>query len=295
MEKDFRSNSHYRDAVEFYTRLLAPGAGHVYNSTDVAIAADGAGAFLVGQCFGGTLEEGPSTALYRCAFDTAQLEKVDERKGARLPRVAPTGDRLAWVASNPQGRGDIVVVASGTGCGTRREFPLAALIEQLSWSADGQRLLVLAAGLAADLAGYQGGVALKDDADETDKVSWLPEVRGDADEDVWRRAWVIDAATGEARRISAETTNVWEAAWCGPDLLLTASDHHSEAAWYGATLRLADISTGRERLLHTPEDQIGLAQASRDGSSVAFIEAICSDRGIVCGECGVGPKAVGLK
>ncbi|MEI9984804.1 MAG: hypothetical protein WDN69_17305 [Aliidongia sp.] len=40
---------------------------------------------------------------------------------------------------------------------------------------------------------------------------------------------------------------------------------------------------GAERVIYRPDDQIGLPAGAPDGSRIAFVEAFCSDRGVVCG------------
>jgi dipeptidyl aminopeptidase/acylaminoacyl peptidase len=282
MERDFRSDPHYVETADLYARLFAPGTGHVYNCTDVQVPRHGRGLVFVGHGFASTLEAGPTTALDRCDLDRPGLQLIDDDGGARLPRPAPTDDRLAWVVPNPRGAGDLVIVAADEGRGERREVAVPGLVEELAWAPDGTRLLLLVAGGGADLAGYQGGFALSE-AEDPDLPSWLPDVTTDHGADAWRRAWLIDSASGATRRISGDGTNVWEAAWCGGDVVVTASDHHGEGSWYRSTLRLIDPQSGGERELYVPVDQIGLPQGAPNERWIAFIEGICSDRGIVCG------------
>jgi dipeptidyl aminopeptidase/acylaminoacyl peptidase len=283
VERDFRSNPHYKEATALFSGLFGAGTGHVYYPSDFDVAADGSAAFLAGQSFTGSLEGGPTTSLYRCDLERGGLQRIDGTSGARLPRAAPLDDRLAWVVANGKGAGDVVIVAAGDGGGARREIAVAGLVEQLAWSADGSRLLLLVAGLGADLAGYQGGFALDHKEDEG-LPSWLPEVVTGDDEDLWRRVWLIDTASGSTAKVSNDRSNVWEVSWCGDAILATASDDPGEGSWYRSTLRLIDPRNGTERELYAPAEQIGLAAASPDGQRIAFVEAICSDRGIICGD-----------
>ncbi len=292
MERDFRSNPHFAEAAEFFTRLFAPGTGHVYQPGDIDVAPHGNAAFFAGSSFAASLESAPTTAIYRCDFEARLLAPLDGGAQGRLPRCAPTDDRLAWVIPNANGVGDMVIIAAEEGRGRRCELTVAGLVEQLAWSADGCRLLLLVADPGADLAGYQGGFALMQDRD-TALPSWLPEVLTDDRQDVWRRAWVLHTASGAMAKVSNDSTNVWEAAWCGQDILVTASDHHGEGSWYRSTLRLIDGRTGAERELYVPVDQVGLPQASPDGSRIAFVEAVCSDRGIICGSLKLIETATG--
>jgi dipeptidyl aminopeptidase/acylaminoacyl peptidase len=105
------------------------------------------------------------------------------------------------------------------------------------------------------------------------------------DAEEWRRLWIVDVASGEARRASRDGLNVWEAAWVGSDRVATiVSEGPSEGDWYTAPLALLDLETGIERVLYPSEVQLGYVEGSPDGSALAVLEAVCSDRYLVAGD-----------
>ena len=115
---------------------------------------------------------------------------------------------------------------------------------------------------------------------------WVPDVESVDDGDAERRSlWLVDVASGEARRVSAEDRNVWEADWCGAGhAVAVTSDGAGEDAWYGAGVSLVDLASGEERPLASSDVQFGWVAGSPSGATVAVIEAVCSDRVVVCGD-----------
>jgi dipeptidyl aminopeptidase/acylaminoacyl peptidase len=280
MERDFRTSTEFKATETFYNALFAPGGGHVYAAPEVVVAPNGTQAYITGLSFRGNLEDGPSGGVYRIDLATGALAAV-HGSAARLPRPSPDGARIAFVASDG---GERLLIAEADGSAPAVGAPaIDGTIESVEWSADSRSLLLLVAGRGADLAGYQGGYATTAAAE--DGPAWLPEVTTGQEAFLWRRLWLLDVGSGALRPVSAETTNVWEASWCGPDLIAAVrSSHHGEGSWYASTLVVIDAADGAERELYRPADQIGLPAGSPDGRHVAFVEAVCSDRGIVCGQ-----------
>jgi dipeptidyl aminopeptidase/acylaminoacyl peptidase len=279
MQRDIRSTPEGRAVWDFYTALLAPGSGRPYSGFDLAPLPDGAVAFT-GMTFQGALEDGPSSAIHLARAD-GSAPRVGPF-GSRLARPSPDGTRLAFVAPDPDGPGDRLFLAAADSSNPQPAGATPGIIEQVRWSPDGASILTVVAGLGADLAGYQGGYATKADGD--DGPAWLPEVATGKEANLWRRLWLHDPATGAARLVSADGVNVWEASWCGPERIgAVCTRDHSEGAWYRATLDLIEAASGAQRTVHEPKDQIALPAGSPDGKWLAFVEAFCSDRGILCG------------
>lgn len=290
MQRDIRSSEAFKAVEAFYGALFAPGESHVYAAPDVVASADGTRAYLAGLCFRGSLEDGPSSGIYAIELASGAMAALHDGV-ARLPRPSPDGTRLAFVAASVSGAEALIIAAMPGGAATATH-EVDGAIEQIQWSPDGGALLLLVAGRGADLAGYQGGYATTTAV--ADGPSWLPEVKTGEEDFLWRRLWRLDLDSGALTQVSAPATNVWEACWCGPDAIaVVRSGHHGEGSWYGSTLALIDLAGGEERVLHRPADQIGLPAASPDGRHVAFIEAVCSDRGVVCGALKVARLADG--
>ncbi len=294
MQRDIRSTSEFKAVEAFYAALLSPGEGRVYAVPEIRPAADGLSAHFTGLAFAGSFEDGPSTGVYRMDLASGEFTAI-HAGAARLTRLSPDGSRLAFVARLAGEEAERLVIAAPDGSGPQAAPEAAGFIEQVEWSPDGRAILLLVAGLGADLAGYQGGHAT---AVAVEGPDWLPEVKTDREENLWRRLWLLDVATQTLKLLSAPATNVWEASWCGAGhIAVTRGGHHGEGSWYASTLALISATDGAERELYRPADQIGLPAGSPDGRQVAFVEAVCSDRGIVCGTAklaGVGGGVTAL-
>lgn len=274
MLRDIRLTEAFRSVENFYNALLLPGAGHVFSASEVAIDHRGGRLYLAGVGFSGTLEDGPSTQIYR--LESGRLTPVS-RGPAKLPRSSPRDGRLAFVA--PQDGGDLLFLEKPDGtiapCAT-----FEGHVEELSWSPDGTRLLLTVAGLGADLSGHEGGFAT---ARTSDGPEWLPNLETGTEENLWRRLWIYEIEPARARALSPSGTNVWEASWCGNEAaIVVCSSDHGEGSWYKSSLALIDLDR-TQRTIYAPNDQIGLPAGSPDGTKIAFVEAFCSDRGVVCG------------
>lgn len=286
MQSDIRESEAFRAVERFYSAMFAPGAGHVHAVEECIPAAAGTHAYLTGLSFQAGLLEGPTARIYRLDLASGSLAAVFAR-AARLPRPAPDESCLACVM-RPEGSPDERLCLAAPDGELISSHPIDGFIEQVEWSPDGSMLLLVVAGAGSDLPGYLGGFARKTTAAGP---TWLPDVQTGAEGFRWRRLWILDVATGLLRAVSRPGTNVWEATWHGPHFLAAVcSDDHGEGSWYASTLRRIALADGDENVLYVPTDQIGLPRGSPDGAHLAFVEATCSDRGIVCGTLrAIGP------
>jgi dipeptidyl aminopeptidase/acylaminoacyl peptidase len=272
-EKPARSAEH--DVDEFYGSLFGPGSGRIFNLTDLqSIGSDTASAIGVGLRFRETLDAGPTPVLCEIDLQTGANKILTGTDGASLVRARFDGS-LAWVIT--EASTCYLTLARLPGSDVPR-IALPGHAEQLAWSHDGSLILIVLAGYGADLAGFQGGYALNE-AVPLDE----PSGSGQVEQDNWRSAWIYNVVEGSLSRVSAPTTNIWEAAWCGDEIAAIASDAPTESAWYSATVRLIFPGSGKEDILHVPRDQIGHLSCAPGGSDIAFVEAASSDRGLVCG------------
>lgn len=199
------------------------------------------------------------------------------------PRWSPDGRMLAWLSDHKtEGRHQLQLWRDGEAADGPE---VEGTVEYHRWSPDGSRILLGVAGPGADQAGGMGsGTVAEEDA--TDDPPWLPVVEGPTRTEGWRRAVVVDVADNSARTLSRADLNVWEAVWKGDGhVLAVCSDGDpGEGAWYTADLRTIDVADGADAVTYRPADQIGWPAASVDGTAVAVVEAVCSDRWIVAGE-----------
>ena len=271
-----RSDTHGRDDhdgrprdTQLLLQLLRPG--------DVALSPDGARiAFAVSASF---REQGKPIETRLWVGDVGG--ELEQREAGSLPRFSPDGSRLAFASDRGhEGRLSLRVDDRELG-----EIP--GSVEDIHWSPDGARLLVLAADLGADRAGADSATKIEEAGAEAQD----PKVFRPAK--FWRRLWLVDAATGDTRDVTPESVNVFELGWAGGKVAAVCSDEPSESAWYDAWLGLIDLEGRSVERVHTPKWQLQAPRIS-PGGRVAFVEGFSSDRGTLTGTVhvlGVGPIA----
>jgi dipeptidyl aminopeptidase/acylaminoacyl peptidase len=274
MQRDIRGTREFASIARFYEALFDPSKSHIHAASEIAADREGSRIVVAGITFAGTLESGPSTRIYR--LENNKLISLGDRPG-KLPRLSPRDGRLAFAASGDNG--DTLMIENGAGALVAAKT-FEGHIEELRWSPDGSRVLLVIAGLGADVSGHEGGFATTRAESGPD---WLPEVETGVEQNLWRRLWLYHLSEDRAELLSSPTTNIWEASWCGTDrIAVVRSSNHDEGSWYNSSLALVDMQ-GAERILHKPAEQIGLPTGSPDGTKIAFVEAFCSDRGVICG------------
>src|SRR5437660_1586839 len=168
---------------ELVMGLLRPG--------EVALSADGARiAFVVAASF---REKGKPIETRLWIGDVAgELQQGDP---GSLPRFSPDGSRLAYASDRGhEGRLSLWVDDQELG-------EIRGSVEDIQWSPDGARLLILAADLGADRAGADTATKVREaGADPQDPKIFRPA-------QFWRRLWLVDAATGETIDVTPENVN----------------------------------------------------------------------------------------
>jgi dipeptidyl aminopeptidase/acylaminoacyl peptidase len=254
---------------ELVLELLRPG--------EVALSPDGSRiAFAVSALF---REKGKPIETRLWVGDVEG--ELHAGEAGSLPRFSPDGARLAFASDRGhEGRQSLRVNDAELG-----EIP--GSVEDIHWSPDGSRLLVLAADLGADKAGAESALKIQEaDAKEEDPKVVRPGK-------FWRRLWLVDAESGETRDVTPEGVNVFEVGWAGGKAAAVCTDDPSESAWYDAWLGLTDLDARTVERVHMPKWQLQAPRIS-PGGQVAFIEGFSSDRGTLTGTVNVlgrGPIA----
>jgi dipeptidyl aminopeptidase/acylaminoacyl peptidase len=277
MKGDFRTSAEFAEARQFYAGLLGL-RGHVFGARSPCGHASTKDIHFIGQSFDEDFEAGMAHRLYRVTGREGAPVRLNDRETRQIG-LSPDGRKLAVACAGQEAGTDRIELWSGDSA-----IAAAAVfgrIEQVDWSPDGEKLLLVVAGAGADLAGIHGGYAQKG---ESDAPAWLPQVDWGAGDDLWRSIQIWNLKDAPAALTSAPL-NVWEASWCGPDrIVAVTSDDHREGSWYASGLSLIDAGSGAVTLAHRPPDQMGVPRGAPDGSRVAFIQAFCSDRGLVAGQ-----------
>lgn len=282
MQRDLRETPLYGEIEEHFRRALEPGFGRITGAVDLAPSPDASRIAFTGSRMEG-LEGTPSDRIAVADVAAGTIEEITAGPNDdRLPRWSPDGSMLAFLSDRREAGRFQALLLSYSRIGEAVALPeVEGTLESLSWSRDGTRLLFISAGLGADRPAASGS-GVTSGKDET--PSWLPHVEGSGEHE-WRRLWVLDLESWGVRRLSAEGTNVWEANWCGDDAISAiASTSPDEDAWYEASLVLIDAATGAERELFRSDVQLGLPTPNGNGTRVAVVEALCSDRIVVAGD-----------
>jgi len=273
----------YQEIEGFFRALHVPGQDCITDGTDLNLAPDGKKAVFTATIFR-DLGSAPVSRIGCVDLTSGKLSLIAAGAGSdRLPRFSPDGRWIAFLSDRDQPGNFQLFIADPTSDKTRACPQVDGVIESLAWSPDGTRLLLGVAGFGADMAGCQGGATtFKQTAVQ---ASWMPTIdRGDAS-NLWRSAYVFDVIAQSHRRIGPEKLNVWECAWLGTqEITAIVTGSHSEGSWYQAKLVTLSLDGGAPQDVYQPENQIGYLAGSPDGKRVAFIEAVCSDRLIMCGD-----------
>jgi dipeptidyl aminopeptidase/acylaminoacyl peptidase len=284
MERDLRDTPLFKDVESFVRSVLEPGFGAAWPAGDPAPSPDGGWIAYRGQRLD-RMEGHPEGRICLVRADGSGLRQItDGPNDDSEPRWSPDGTRLSFRSDRAsKGQHQLYELDAAVPAEARRVGELPGTVEWHRWSADGARLLAGVAGNAAEQADALGSGTL---GSERDVPTWVPEVESSDDADAERRSlWLVEVETGDVRRVSSGSRNVWEADWCGHDhAVAITSEGAGEDAWYGAGLALVDLATGEERPLAASDVQLGWVAGSPAGDRVAVIEAVCSDRVVVCGD-----------
>ncbi len=234
-------------------------------------------AFTAASSFAGQ-GEGPRSRIALMSLGGALLR---ETGGAhdRLPRWSPDGARLAFLSGGlrPGFPGlHLVNLQSGAVAALGQ---VEGAVEDFTWSRDGHELLVLAEHAPPAPAGDAPGI---------DQPAGGPDPRVVRPGQSWQRLYRVVVATGQTTAVGPPDLSVWEFDWDGLNTVVAIlSVDPSESGWYTAFLGLIDLVGGTVQVLHRPQWQLSSPCLSPDGTHVAFLEGICSDRGSLSGTVSV--------
>jgi dipeptidyl aminopeptidase/acylaminoacyl peptidase len=276
MLKDLRGTPEHQTVQTLYEALWQPGTQTLNGAHDLQVIGDDV--YFIGTSAGDSLLESHRQAIYKLGSDGAPRMVWP---GARMCQITAEMGLAACVYRCQGGESDQQVrLHSLHGSADRAAWNADGAVEALRWSPDGTRLLILVAGRAADVAGIAGGFAMRG---QHQCETWLPEIASPGGDGRWRSLWVWFPGDDAPRRLTQPPCNPWEMAWCGDgSALAVASADHGEGSWYASRLLKVSLD-GETSTLRTPHDQLGIPCATPSGRRIAWIEAVCSDRGLVCG------------
>ncbi len=273
----------YEAAFEFFRRVLEPGLDLPLAATDFQVAPDGRRALWTAETRL-QLAGRPGSRIYVTDLDerTSSPLLADAIPGQHGGRWSPAGDRVSFIATIDSGQPAVHVVDPNL---PSRSCEVVALPgfepEALEWAADG-RILVLAAEEGAEMGVTSGSGQLPVAGDAEASEPWWPEVRSGGLRG-WRTIFAISPESWNRQRITPEGSNVWEFTATGDLLLAVVSDRPTEGDWTHSRLELLHLQGGERRVVHRPRGQLTSPVISPDGSRLAVVEGLASDRGIVYG------------
>lgn len=204
----------------------------------------------------------------------------------RTPAWSPDGSRLAFLSDRITPGHQLPYTMPADGGEPTLAATLVGSAESVDWSAEGDRLLVL----AADPGSY--GVdwsarAVTGAGPTSDPIVRRP---GDAR----RRLFAIDLATGDVAEVGPPDLSVWEVDWDGDGTVvaLVASDH-SGSGWYQAVVATLDLGHRTSHTVYRPAWQVEGLTLAPDAGHVAVVEGYASDHGLLSGSVMVIDLAAG--
>jgi dipeptidyl aminopeptidase/acylaminoacyl peptidase len=285
--QDLRKTALWAEVDGYLDTVFTPSVNQVSGAADLAASPNGRHIAFTGTINPTDWRSSPPKSRI-CMLSTSDstLETITAGpNNDRLPKWSPDGKTLGFLSDRKETGIFQLHLLRNEGIGEAKPASsVEGTVEDFHWGPDGQKILLQVAGRDAD----------RGDADGSGKIgmpkpeipAWMPSVDyGDLSK-AWRSLWMYDLATQKLKRINDKDSNPWEAAFSGPNVIVSiASDMPSEDAWYVANLRIKDLDNedGKERILYEPKRQLASPTATPSGEKIAVIEALASDRGIVIG------------
>ena len=283
MQRDIRQTPTYRETHHLYRSIWPTDSADIYDVQHLQVSPEDTHGLFTG-INAQSLEQPQTTKVYQIDLQTGEIHPLsspsdcNEQQG----KYSPDGRYIAFLSDRGT-PGNLQLNIHNRQNNSQFFAPQAhGWIEQLHWSADGRQMLLTVAGNGADKGSGQG--AVKTNYSTEQLPGWMPDVETGAEEYRWRQAWLYTVDTNKLQPVPTTDLNIWQAVWCGDQQIVAiTSPSPNEEAWYSAQLHLIDLETGHAELLHQPRDQLSCLSVSPSGQTIAFVEALGSDRDIIAG------------
>ncbi len=243
--------------------------------TDPQIAPDGSAVYYRRSWFDGEADE-IRGAIRRVTRDGGE-RAFSSGPNDRLPRIAPDGSAVAFVADRDGAtRLFVLRLDGGEAQPLGESYPA---IGALAWSPDGKRLAFVAT------APHEPALAraFHDAKSGARHIRMLP-FKSDADgllDGTRKHLFVIDAAGGAARQLTRGDFDVAAPSWSpdGKRIAISAQVNPSETATMLRDICVVDAESGELVRLTRDSGPMSLPAFSHDGREIAFIGHLHGDDG----------------
>ena len=214
--------------------------------------------------------------LWMVEGDADPVRLTDGPWADTLPVWSPDGSRLAYISDRAvAGHHLPYTMVPGEEPVLAASFPGSA--EQVAWSADGHRLLVI----AADPGSYSrevSGTFVTGGASELERG-----IRRSSG--AWRRLLMVDLTTGDVTEVGPPGWSVWEVAWdgAGGTAVGLIAENPAGHGWYRSRLARLDLQARTADVLYKPRWQLEGLALSPDGRHASVIEGYSSDPALLNG------------
>lgn len=226
-------------------------------------------------------DSGTATSVWFASPDgpPRRIAGIEADASASAPSWSPDGKRLAVAVQRPQAplEAQIVVLEEPFD----RSFNVGTAtghVEDLIWTADGERLLMVCASPGADSVVTAGAVRYAAPSRRNRPTVTRP---GSGQ----RRVYEMAVSGSRPRALGPRKGSVWDFGLCADGTIAVIwSEDSSESGWYDSMVGVLNRQTGEVDEIYRPGWQLSPLAVAPTGSRIAVVEGWSSDRGRVCGD-----------
>jgi dipeptidyl aminopeptidase/acylaminoacyl peptidase len=214
--------------------------------------------------------------LWSIGGDTPPVQLTTGAWSDRTPEWSPDGFRLAFLSDRIT-PGHFLPYTMPTGGEPVHAGTFEGSAESVSWSSDGERLLILVADPGCYGSDWSARAVTGAGPAPDPWVVRPGRAR--------RRLFMLDLASGGIAEAGPPDTDVWEVDWDGDGtaVAIASTDPPGGSGWYRARVVRLDLDARIAHTLYEPTWQLQWLALSPDGRRGAVTEGYASDHGLLSG------------